>query len=77
MELKDFIEHLAEQYDDVAVQDFTPETHFKEFDEWSSLTSLSIIAMVDDEFGITLKGDEIRKATTVQELFDIAKSKEE
>ena len=76
MEIKDFIQHLAEQYDDVELSEFTPETKFKEFDEWSSLTALSIIAMVDDEYDITLKGDEIRKASTVQELFDIAKAKE-
>ena len=76
MEIKDFIKNLADQYEDVKVGDFTPETKFKEFDEWSSLTSLSIIAMVDDEYGITLKGDDIRKAVTVQDLFDIAKLKE-
>lgn len=76
MELQDFIKNLADQYDDVEVSDFTPETKFKEFDEWSSLTSLSIIAMVDDEYDITLKGDDIRKADTVQDLFDIVKSKE-
>lgn len=75
MEIKDFIKNLADQYEDVEVNEFTPETKFKEFDEWSSLTSLSIIAMVDDEYGITLKGDDIRKAVTVQDLFDIAKSK--
>lgn len=76
MEIKDFIKNLADQYEDVEVNEFTPETKFKEFDEWSSLVSLSIIAMVDDEYGITLKGDDIRKAVTVQDLFDIAKSKE-
>jgi len=76
MEIKDFIKNLADQYEDVEVAEFTPETKFKEFDEWSSLISLSIIAMVDDEYGITLKGDDIRKAVTVQDLFDIAKSKE-
>lgn len=75
MEIKDFIKNLADQYEDVEVSEFTPETKFKEFDEWSSLISLSIIAMVDDEYGITLKGDDIRKAVTVQDLFDIAKSK--
>lgn len=76
MEIKDFIKNLADQYEDVEVNEFTPETKFKEFDEWSSLISLSIIAMVDDEYGVTLKGDDIRKAVTVQDLFDIAKSKE-
>lgn len=75
MEIKDFIKNLADQYEDVKVNDFTPETKFKEFDEWSSLISLSIIAMVDDEYDITLKGDDIRKVNTVQELFDIIKSK--
>lgn len=75
MEIKDFIKNLADQFDEVESQDFTPETKFKEFDEYSSLTALSIIAMVDDEYGITLKGDDIRQATTIQELFDIAKAK--
>ena len=75
MEIKDFIKNLAEQYEEVNVSDFTPETKFKEFDEWSSLTSLSIIAMIDDEYGVVVKGDEIRQATTVQELFDIVIAK--
>lgn len=75
MEIQDFIKNLAEQYEDVDIKEFTPDTKFKEFDEWSSLTSLSIVAMAEDEYGITLKGDDIRSATTVQDLFEIAKSK--
>lgn len=75
MEIKDFIKNLAEQYEEVNLSEFTPETKFKEFDEWSSLTSLSIIAMIDDEYGVVVKGDEIRQATTVQELFDIVIAK--
>lgn len=75
MEINDFIKNLADLYDEVDLSEFTPETKFKEFDEWSSLTSLSIVAMAEDEYGITLKGDDIRNATTVKELFDIAKSK--
>lgn len=75
MEINDFIKNLADLYDEVDLSKFTPETKFKEFDEWSSLTSLSIVAMAEDEYGITLKGDDIRNATTVKELFDIAKSK--
>lgn len=76
MEINDFIKNLAEQYEEVDAKEFTPETKFKDFDEWSSLTSLSIVAMAEDEYGITLKGDDIRSATTVQDLFDIAKRKE-
>lgn len=75
MEIKDFIKNLAEQYEEVNLSEFTPETKFKEFDEWSSLTSLSIIAMIDDEYDVVIKGDEIRQATTVQELFDVVIAK--
>lgn len=75
MELKDFIENVKEQFDD-APGNFGADTRFRELDEWSSLVSLSIIAMVDDEYDIILKGDDIRKAVTVQDLFEIAKSKE-
>lgn len=76
MEIKDFIKNLAEQYEEVNLSEFTPETKFKEFDEWSSLTSLSIIAMIDDEYGVVIKGDEIRQATTIQDLFDIVVAKQ-
>jgi acyl carrier protein len=75
MEIKNFIKNLSEQYEEVEVSEFTPETKFKEFEEWSSLTSLSIIAMIDDEYGVVVKGDEIRKAVTVQDLFDIVEAK--
>ena len=75
MDIKDFIKNLVDQYNEVDFQDMTPEAKFKEFDEYSSLTALSIIAMVDDEYGVTLKGDDLRHASTVQELFDIAKAK--
>ena len=70
MEINDFIEKLAEQFDDTAVELFTPETEFKELDEWSSLTALSVIAMVDDEYGKSIKGDLIRNSKTIQDLFD-------
>lgn len=75
MEINVFIKNLAEQFDEVGLDELTPETKFKEFDEFSSLTILSIIAMADDEYGVRLKADDVRKAETIQELFDIVQSK--
>jgi len=37
--------------------------------------ALSIIAMVDEEYDITLKGDDMRQAETIEELFNIVKGK--
>ena len=75
MELKDFIEKFAEQFDETDASGFKADTEFKALDEWSSLMALSIIAMVDDEYDVTLKGDDIRAAETIEDLFNTVKSK--
>lgn len=74
MNIKVFIENFAAQFEDTDASVFTPETKFRELDEWSSLTALSILAMVDEEYDIQLKADEMRKTNTIQELFDLVKS---
>ena len=74
MEIKEFIENFANQFDDTDVSVFSAETRFRELDEWSSLLALSVLAMVDEEDDVQLKADQMRKANTVQELFDIVKS---
>ena len=74
MEIKEFIENFANQFDDTDVSVFSAETRFRELDEWSSLLALSVLAMVDEEYDVQLKADQMRKANTVQELFEIVKS---
>ena len=45
MEIKTFIENFVDQFEDTDASVFTAETKYRELDEWSSLTALSIIAM--------------------------------
>lgn len=75
MELKDFIENFAAQFDDTDASEIKAETVFKELDEWSSLIALSVIAMVDEEYEVTLKGEDIRTSNTVEDLFNLIKSR--
>lgn len=77
MELTKFIENFAEQFDETDASVFTAETKFRDLDEWSSLMALSIIAMVDEEYDVQLKGNDIRDAQTVEDLFNTVKSKAE
>ena len=63
MELNEFIEKFAEQFDET------------ELDEWSSLIALSVIAMVDEEYDVQLKGDDIITAQSIGDLFEIVSSK--
>ena len=64
---------MAEQFDDTEITKIQPETEYQELDEWSSLTAMSIIAMVKTQYGKTITGREIRKCQTVEELFNLVK----
>lgn len=75
MEIKDFIEHFAEQFEDTGIEVFKPETIFKDIDEWSSLIALAVIAMVDEEYGVVLKGEDIRNSNTIEDLFKVVESR--
>ncbi len=76
MELNDFVAHFAEQFEETDASVFTPETRFRELEEWSSFIGLSVIAMVDDEYDILIKGDDIRKSNTIKDIYDIVVSKQ-
>lgn len=75
MEIKEFIENFADQFDDTELSKFKPETVFHELDEYSSLIALSIIGMIDDEYGVTLTGNEMKSAVTIEDLFHIVEEK--
>lgn len=69
MEIKEFIEKFIDAVEVENPSDVTPEVKFRELDEWSSLSTLSIIALADEEYGVELNPDVFRKAETVEDLF--------
>lgn len=75
MEIKEFTENFAELFDETDASVFTPSTEFKKLEEWSSLIALSIIAMIDEEYDVTLKGDDVKNSKTIEDLFDTVQSK--
>lgn len=75
MEITEFIEKFAEIFDETDAATLSPATKFRELDEWSSLSALGVIALADEEFDIELSGNEMRKANTIQDLYNIITSK--
>lgn len=75
MNIQDFISKFADQFDETDAAEFKPDTEFKALDEWSSLTSLSIISMVDDEYNVSINGDDIREAETIEDLYNIIRNR--
>ena len=76
MNISTFVTLISEQFDDTDPSIFTENTEFKTLDDYSSLTALNIISAIDDEFDVILKGEDIKKANTIKDLFEILVSKQ-
>ena len=75
MNLEQFIENFADLFDETDPDTINATTQFKDLEEWSSLLALSVIAMIDEEYDVEFRGDDIRGSNTVEDLYCIVKSR--
>ena len=75
MTLNEFIKKFAEEFDETPMSDFTADTKYRQLDEWNSLSGLSIISMIDEEFDKQITGADLRSVLTIEELYNLVKSK--
>ena len=75
MDLKEFVQIFAEQFDDTPIEAFTPSTDFKALKEWGSLVALSVIAMIDEQFELRVTGAELKSVSTIEDLYNLIQSK--
>lgn len=70
MSQQEFIESFADaiEVDPAAIK---AETEFKALENWDSLCALSIIAMVDDAYQVTLGGEDLETSKTVGDLWTL------
>jgi len=77
MNLLQFIENFADLFDETDADTINATTQFKDLEEWSSLVALSVIAMIDEEYDVEFRGDDIRNSNTVEDLYNIVLSRVE
>ncbi len=77
MRLDEFIENFADLFDETDPDTIQATTRFKNLEEWSSLVALSVIAMIDEEYDVEFRGDDIRNSNTVEDLYNIVKERVE
>lgn len=75
MTLDEFVQRFAQEFDETPVEQFHADTNFRTLSEWSSLTALSIISMVDEEYDKQITGADIRSVHTIEELYNIVENK--
>lgn len=75
MTLDEFVKAFAAEFDDTPEEQFKAGTEFKSLDEWTSLTALSIISMVDDTLDVGINGADLRSCKTIEELYNTIQNK--
>jgi acyl carrier protein len=70
--MEDFLDGFVEILEDTERSELTPETTFKDLDEWDSMTALMLIAMFDEKYDKKITGNDIKQANTLNDLFEIA-----
>ena len=65
--MEKFIELFAgalEREDEIKMED-----EFRNYEEWSSIAYLSVIAMMDEEYDTQIEETDFKKLRTVQDIF--------
>lgn len=75
MQLQEFVEKFADCFHHTNHASISSETRFSELDEWGSMMTLIVIAMIDSDYEKTITSEDLKKATTVADLFEIVKNK--
>ena len=75
MNINDFIKDFADQFDETEFEEFQPETVYRDLDEWSSLTGLAILNMIDKKYGVKITATEIKSTTTIESVYNLILSK--
>jgi acyl carrier protein len=75
MDIQEFIKDFADQFDETELSEFKPETKYRELDEWSSLTGLAILNMIDKRYGVKVTATEVKEYDTIETLFNLIESK--
>lgn len=74
MNIEEFISKFAFAIE-VEPASIAPETEYKQLPQWDSLNALSIIAMADADYGVTLSGQAINDSRTIADLWSVVAGK--
>ena len=72
MDKPEFYQRLAAILD---IEEVKPEDVLKDYEQWDSLAILSVLAMADSKYGVTIKAEEIRSAVTAENLATLVEAK--
>ena len=71
-----FIELFKESLE-IEARELELSDEFRHYDEWDSLSQLSLIAMLDDEYGVEIENEDFAMIKTLQDLINEVKKRQQ
>ncbi len=75
MNVNKFKEDIALQFLEEDQQNVSIDGDFRELETYDSLTGMSVLAIIKDEYDVDIPVDEYKKLNTIRELFEFVKNK--
>lgn len=72
-----FISQFQEQFIDADEITVDMETKFRELPTWDSLTGMSVLVMIKDEYGVDMPAEELKRCNTVADIYNFVQSHKE
>lgn len=73
--MEEFIENFYGILEDTEKNEINQNTDYKSLDEWDSMTTLILIALVDEKYGKQLISSDVKECLTLENLYDRIQSK--
>ncbi len=73
MQPAQFVKEIAAEFEHE--KDITAETKFQQLKSWDSMHALIVIARIDELCNVMLSADDLKKAKTIQDLYEMAINK--
>jgi acyl carrier protein len=75
-DISTFISKIEAEIDGLMPGTLQPDTNYRQLPEWSSMHALMLIALSETEYNTTLTGEDLRKCSTVRDLYDLISSRQ-
>jgi acyl carrier protein len=75
MDINEFANKFASQFEDVEKMEVNADTKFRDLPTWDSMTAMCVQAMVLDDYNVVLSDQDFKFMSTLKEVFDFVLAK--
>jgi len=75
MNPEQFVTQFESIFEEIEAGSLSLQTVFRDLPQWDSLATIGLLVMINTEYEVTLTGNEIKSATTIQDIYDLVAAK--